>query len=114
VIVLEVEKPLRGRAVWISAQLGHGNGALTIGPLGFIDHRITGLNALHIATVFDVSETAALEDELGHQAMKECIVVSAGLHIRQKVLDGLRGTFIVQIDLNITQLGLEFNNGRQG
>ncbi len=94
-IIRFVEKPLIGRAVWIAAQLGHGNGAPCIRDAVFI-HNGCVLCDRHSGMVPQL-KAAALENKARSGAVNDGVVVRSTIDVLKEICYCVRGAPVSRV-----------------
>src|ERR1700722_15602610 len=103
VVVLQIDEELRGRAVDVVGARHGERAALVLDAVVrlVLDGRLRAL----LRHVF--SEASALDDEAGHDAVKDGAVEEAIVDIAQEIGNGQRGILLEELDGEIAQRGFE-------
>ena len=108
-VIPEIDEPLAGRAVGVSAEFGHGHRASEIGEAGFVGDGTESWNfGQRIAAK---SIAAGLEDECRITTMDYRSDVAAATHVAQKVGDGRRCIGVEKLHLKIAKVALQAYEG---
>jgi hypothetical protein len=106
VVVVHVDEELRGRRMRVVGARHRDRAVLVLQTVvRFVGDRLGRRLLLHAGF-----EAAALDHEAVDHAVKHRVVVVAGLHVVQEVLDRLRCLFGVQFEFDDAVVRMQFNH----